>query len=67
MKPGSGMNTLGPSAVISNFSCIADMIHTATDQTGTLDYITLKITLAIIQVILFIVLIIVLIYKRRKH
>jgi type IV secretion system protein TrbL len=57
MKPGGGMNTLGPSAVISNFSCMADMIHTATDQTGTLDYITLKITLAIIQVLLFIVLI----------
>ncbi|HLX53628.1 MAG TPA: type IV secretion system protein, partial [Aquella sp.] len=57
MKPGSGMNTLGPSAVISNFSCMADMIHTATDQTGMLDYITLKIVLAIIQVILFIVLI----------
>jgi|GEM_PF-7070076 len=57
MKSGGGMNTLGPSAVISNFSCMADMIHTATDQTGTLDYITLKITLAIIQVILFIVLI----------
>ncbi len=57
MKPGSGMNTIGPSAVISSFSCMADMIHTATDQTGTLDFITLKITLAIIQVILFIVLI----------
>ncbi|MCC2624517.1 MAG: conjugal transfer protein TrbL [Burkholderiales bacterium] len=57
MKTGSGLNTLGPSAVISNFSCMADMIHTATDQTGTFDYITLKITLAIIQVLLFIVLI----------
>ncbi|MCC2645214.1 MAG: Conjugative transfer protein TrbL [Burkholderiales bacterium] len=57
MKPGSGMNTLGPSAVISSFSCMADMIHTATDQTGSLDYITIKITLGIIQVILFIVLI----------
>ncbi len=57
MKPGSGLNTLGPSAVISNFYCMADMIHTATDQTGTFDFITLKITLAIIQVLLFIVLI----------
>lgn len=56
MKPG-GMNTLTPSAVLSNFSCMADMIHTATDQSGTFDYITLKITLAIIQVLLFVVLI----------
>lgn len=57
MLPTSGMDTLGPSAVISGFSCMADMIHLATDQTGTLEYITIKITLAIMQVIIFIVLV----------
>lgn len=57
LVPGSGIDIFSPSAVLSNFSCMADMIHSATDSTGTFDYLTLKLTLAIIQVIIFIVLI----------
>lgn len=57
LSSGSGLNVISPSAILSNFSCMADMIHAATDNTSTFDYVTLKITLAIIQVIMFIVLI----------
>jgi P-type conjugative transfer protein TrbL len=49
-------NVLGPSEIISNFSCIADVIHQVTDNVGSLDYITLKFSLAIMQVLLFVVL-----------
>lgn len=57
ITPGSGLNTLSPSAVLSNFSCITDMIHVTTDSSGITNFITVKITMAIMQVILFLVLI----------
>lgn len=62
---GGGVNTIGPSAVMSNFSCLADSIHTATDQTATIGGITIKFTLAIIQVLLFITLIFIAFYLMR--
>lgn len=57
MVPNGAANTLSPSEVISSFSCITDVIHTITDQTGSFQYITIKITLAIIQVLIFILLV----------
>ncbi len=56
LNAGSNFNSLGPSEIISNFSCIANAIHQVTDSTGSLEYLTLKFTLAIIQVVLFVVL-----------
>jgi P-type conjugative transfer protein TrbL len=47
---------LGPSEVISSFSCVADSIHQLTDTTGALQFITTKFSLAIMQVMLFVVL-----------
>lgn len=56
LTPGSNFNSLGPSEVIGNFSCIANSIHQITDSTGSLEYLTLKFSLAIMQVLLFVVL-----------
>ncbi len=56
LNPGSNMGSMGPSEIISHFSCISDSIHRIADNTGTFDYITLKISLAIMQVVLLIVL-----------
>jgi P-type conjugative transfer protein TrbL len=47
-----------PSSMISYFSCAADAVHVATDESGTLSYITIKIVLAITQVLFFIAIII---------
>ncbi len=57
MTPGANFQTLSPSAILGNFSCISDSIHQVTDNTGALQYITIKFTLAIMQVLLFVVLI----------
>lgn len=62
---GGSIATLGPSEVMSNFSCLADMIHTATDQSGTISFIAVKLTLAIIQVLLFLTLIFIAFYLMR--
>lgn len=56
LTAGQSFKSLGPSEIISNFSCISSAISNVTDGTGAFDYITLKITLAIMQVILLIVL-----------
>ena len=56
LTAGQNFKSLGPSEIISNFSCISNAISAVTDGTGAFDYITLKITLAIMQVILLVVL-----------
>ena len=56
LSPGGNFGNLGPSEIISNFACIADSIHKITDNTGTFQYITLKLSLAMVQVFLFVVL-----------
>jgi P-type conjugative transfer protein TrbL len=56
LSAGQNFKNLGPSEIVSNFSCISNAISAVTDGTGAFDYITLKITLAIMQVILLVVL-----------
>ncbi len=57
LTPGHNFGTLGPSEVISNFACIADSIHQATDSTGAFEYLTLKFSLAIMLVLLLVILV----------
>ena len=59
LTPGNNFSTLGPSEVLSNFACITDTIHTVSDGTGSVSYLTLKLTLALMQVMLLIVLILI--------
>ena len=47
---------LGPSKMMGYFSCVTDSVHNATDNTGALQFITVKFTLAIMQVLLFVIL-----------
>jgi len=54
--------TLGPSAILGYYSCVADMVHLVTDQSTAFGDLTSKMTLAIVQVILFIVLILIAFY-----
>lgn len=56
LTPGTNFGSLSPSEIISHFSCLSDTIHKLTDDTGVMQYITLKFTLAIAQVVLLVVL-----------
>lgn len=56
LTPGTNFGNLSPSEIISHFSCLSDTIHKLTDDTGVMQYITLKFTLAIAQVVLLVVL-----------
>ena len=56
INPSQNFTTLSPSAVVSQFTCLADSIHKISDPTSTLHYITLKFTLAIMQVMLLVIL-----------
>jgi P-type conjugative transfer protein TrbL len=54
--------TLGPSAILGYYSCIAEMVQMVTDQSSSLGDLTSKMTLAIVQVIVFVVLIFIAFY-----
>lgn len=56
LTPGNNFNSFGPSEIIGHFSCLSDTIHKLTDDTGVLQHITLKFTLAITQVVLLVIL-----------
>lgn len=56
LNAGNNFNGFGPSEIMGHFACLADSIHAITDDTGSFEYITIKLTLAIVQVVLFIVL-----------
>ena len=56
LTPGNNFSSMGPSEIMGNFACVSDVVHQITDSTGSLDYLTLKISLAIMQVMLFVVL-----------
>lgn len=56
LNTGNNFDGFGPSEIMGHFACLADTIHAITDDTGSFQYITIKLTLAIVQVVLFIVL-----------
>ena len=56
LNTGNNFNGFGPSEIMGHFACLADSIHAITDDTGSFEYITIKLTLAIVQVCLFVVL-----------
>ena len=55
-------NTLGPSAILGYYSCVADMVHMVTEQTSSWGDLTSKMTLAIVQVMVFVVLVFIAFY-----
>ena len=62
MSTNAPFTTLGPSAILGYYSCVADMVHMVTDQSPSFGDLTSKMTLAIVQVVLFIVLILIAFY-----
>lgn len=50
------LTDLGPSRIMGYFACVSDAVHKITDDVGTFEFITLKMTLVIMQVLLFVIL-----------